>query len=66
VIEVYCLVERDELHKDIEQLCMHQAGPGYLAAATRMHFQRYIYLFIYIFLCIGSGFSHFIILRDCY
>uniref|UniRef100_A0A6N2L314 Uncharacterized protein n=1 Tax=Salix viminalis TaxID=40686 RepID=A0A6N2L314_SALVM len=32
--------ERDELHKDIEQLCMHQAGPGYLAAATRMHFQR--------------------------
>ncbi|KAJ6409454.1 hypothetical protein OIU84_009036 [Salix udensis] len=31
--------ERDELHKDIEQLCMHQAGPGYLAAATRMHFQ---------------------------
>eukprot|EP00258_Populus_trichocarpa_P048616 XP_024464635.1 DNA repair protein RAD50 isoform X1 [Populus trichocarpa] len=32
--------ERDELHKDIEQLCMQQAGPGYLAAATRMHFQR--------------------------
>eukprot|EP00258_Populus_trichocarpa_P024315 XP_024440334.1 uncharacterized protein LOC7470751 isoform X3 [Populus trichocarpa] len=32
--------ERGELHKDIEQLCMQQAGPGYLAAATRMHFQR--------------------------
>ncbi|XP_068467776.1 spindle pole body component 110 isoform X3 [Phaseolus vulgaris] len=32
--------ERDELHKDIEQLCMQQAGPGYLAVATRMHFQR--------------------------
>ncbi|XP_057963834.1 uncharacterized protein LOC131154982 isoform X2 [Malania oleifera] len=32
--------ERDELHKDIEQLCMQQAGPSYLAVATRMHFQR--------------------------
>ncbi|GMP47242.1 hypothetical protein CsSME_00015095 [Camellia sinensis var. sinensis] len=32
---------RDELRKDIEQLCMQQAGPGYLAVATRMHFQRY-------------------------
>ncbi|XP_027359641.1 golgin IMH1 isoform X3 [Abrus precatorius] len=32
--------ERDELRKDIEQLCMQQAGPGYLAVATRMHFQR--------------------------
>ncbi|CAM8912976.1 unnamed protein product [Rhodiola kirilowii] len=32
--------ERSELHKDIEQLCMQQAGPGYLAVATRMHFQR--------------------------
>ncbi|XP_011030328.1 PREDICTED: nucleoprotein TPR-like isoform X2 [Populus euphratica] len=32
--------ERGELHKDIEQLCLQQAGPGYLAAATRMHFQR--------------------------
>ncbi|CAM8917376.1 unnamed protein product [Rhodiola kirilowii] len=31
--------ERSELHKDIEQLCMQQAGPGYLAVATRMHFQ---------------------------
>jgi hypothetical protein len=39
-------VERDELRKDIEQLCMQQAGPGYLAVATRMHFQRYqFYLF---------------------
>ncbi|CAL5195146.1 unnamed protein product [Lathyrus oleraceus] len=32
--------ERDELRKDIEQLCMQQAGPAYLAIATRMHFQR--------------------------
>lgn len=32
--------ERDELRKDIEQLCMQQAGPGYIAVATRMHFQR--------------------------
>ncbi|KAL3538793.1 hypothetical protein ACH5RR_002159 [Cinchona calisaya] len=32
--------ERDELHKDIEQLCMQQAGPSYLGVATRMHFQR--------------------------
>ncbi|XP_010942768.2 uncharacterized protein [Elaeis guineensis] len=32
--------ERDELRKDIEQLCMQQAGPSYLPVATRMHFQR--------------------------
>ncbi|KAK7308794.1 hypothetical protein RJT34_05036 [Clitoria ternatea] len=32
--------ERDELRKDIEQLCMQHSGPGYLAVATRMHFQR--------------------------
>ncbi|KAF2294396.1 hypothetical protein GH714_010269 [Hevea brasiliensis] len=32
--------ERDELHKDIEQLCMQQAGPSYLVVATKMHFQR--------------------------
>ncbi|XP_057496676.1 uncharacterized protein LOC130781488 isoform X1 [Actinidia eriantha] len=32
--------ERDELRKDIEQLCVQQAGPSYLAVATRMHFQR--------------------------
>ncbi|GAB4853421.1 hypothetical protein Ancab_017612 [Ancistrocladus abbreviatus] len=32
--------ERDELRKDIEQLCMQQAGPSYLVYATRMHFQR--------------------------
>ncbi|OVA05881.1 hypothetical protein BVC80_1701g14 [Macleaya cordata] len=32
--------ERDELHKDIEQLCMQQAGPSYLAIATQLHFQR--------------------------
>ncbi|CAL9750876.1 unnamed protein product, partial [Musa acuminata subsp. burmannicoides] len=35
-----CFGERDELRKDIEQLCMQQAGPSYLAVATRMHFQR--------------------------
>ncbi|KAI3445882.1 hypothetical protein Pfo_002547 [Paulownia fortunei] len=32
--------ERNELHKDIEQLCMQQAGPAYLGVATRLHFQR--------------------------
>ncbi|KZV36927.1 myosin-10 [Dorcoceras hygrometricum] len=32
--------ERDELHKDVEQLCMQQAGPSYLGVVTRMHFQR--------------------------
>lgn len=32
--------ERDELHKDIEQLCMQQAGPTYLGVATKLHFQR--------------------------
>ncbi|KAM1421084.1 hypothetical protein ACFX2I_003388 [Malus domestica] len=32
--------ERDELRKDIEQLCMQQAGPSYLVVATKMHFQR--------------------------
>ncbi|XP_026393397.1 cingulin-like isoform X1 [Papaver somniferum] len=32
--------ERDALHKDIEQLCMQQSGPGFLAIATRLHFQR--------------------------
>ncbi|KAL9276041.1 hypothetical protein AKJ16_DCAP10621 [Drosera capensis] len=32
--------ERDELRKDIEQLCIQQAGPSYLLYATRMHFQR--------------------------
>lgn len=31
------IVERDELRKDIEQLCMQQAGPAYLSVATRMH-----------------------------
>lgn len=34
--------ERDELHKDVEQLCMQQAGPSYLGVATRMHFQSWI------------------------
>lgn len=38
----FCFAERDELRKDIEQLCMQQAGPSYLAVATRMHFQRYL------------------------
>uniref|UniRef100_I1PCI7 Uncharacterized protein n=1 Tax=Oryza glaberrima TaxID=4538 RepID=I1PCI7_ORYGL len=34
-------VERDELRKDIEQLCMQQqAGPGYVSVATRMLSQR--------------------------
>lgn len=32
--------ERNELQKDIEQLCMNQAGPAYLGVATRLHFQR--------------------------
>lgn len=32
--------ERDELQKDIEQLCIQQAGPSYLVVATKMHFQR--------------------------
>lgn len=32
--------EREELRKDIEQLCMQNSGPGYVAVATRMHFQR--------------------------
>ncbi|CAN6300418.1 unnamed protein product [Urochloa humidicola] len=32
--------ERDELRKDIEQLCMQQAGPGYISVATRMLSQR--------------------------
>ncbi|AQL10413.1 myosin heavy chain-related [Zea mays] len=32
--------ERDELRKDIEQLCMQQAGPGYVSVATRMLTQR--------------------------
>ncbi|KAK4743302.1 hypothetical protein SAY87_001303 [Trapa incisa] len=32
--------ERDELRKDIEQLCIQQAGPSYLVVATKMHFQR--------------------------
>lgn len=32
--------EREELRKDIEQLCMQNSGPGYVSVATRMHFQR--------------------------
>ena len=32
--------ERDALRKDIEQLCMQQAGPGYVSVATRMLSQR--------------------------
>jgi len=34
--------ERNELQKDIEQLCMQQGGPSILGVATRMHFQRYL------------------------
>jgi inner membrane protein involved in colicin E2 resistance len=37
-------VERDELRKDIEQLCMQQAGPGYVSVATRMLTQRYVHI----------------------
>ncbi|CAN8270788.1 unnamed protein product [Cochlearia groenlandica] len=32
--------ERNELQKDIEQLCMQQGGPSILGVASRMHFQR--------------------------
>ncbi|GJN12698.1 hypothetical protein PR202_ga31003 [Eleusine coracana subsp. coracana] len=32
--------ERDELKKDIEQLCMQQAGAVYISVATRMLTQR--------------------------
>ncbi|KAL9299444.1 hypothetical protein AtEden1_Chr2g0232621 [Arabidopsis thaliana] len=31
---------RNELQKDIEQLCMQQGGPSILGVAARMHFQR--------------------------
>jgi hypothetical protein len=47
-------LERDELRKDIEQLCMQQAGPGYLAVATRMHFQRYLFI-LFIFLLLSGN-----------
>ena len=39
---IVLLPERNELQKDIEQLCMQQAGPSILGVATRMHFQRFI------------------------
>lgn len=39
--ELLFIAERDELRKDIEQLCIQQAGPSYLVVATKMHFQRY-------------------------
>ncbi|XP_011628041.1 polyamine-modulated factor 1-binding protein 1 isoform X1 [Amborella trichopoda] len=32
--------ERDELRKDIEQLCMQQSGPGYLGVVGRIYLQR--------------------------
>ncbi|XP_021717134.1 myosin-9-like isoform X3 [Chenopodium quinoa] len=32
--------EKDELQKDIEQLCMQQAGPSYIAFATQMYCRR--------------------------
>ncbi|OAY79540.1 hypothetical protein ACMD2_17747 [Ananas comosus] len=32
--------ERDELRRDIEQLCMQQAGPSYLSVVNQMQFQR--------------------------
>nr|CAD1832423.1 unnamed protein product [Ananas comosus var. bracteatus] len=31
--------ERDELRRDIEQLCMQQAGPSYLSVVNQMQFQ---------------------------
>lgn len=35
------MVERDDLQKDIEQLCMQQGGSGYIAIATQMYCRRY-------------------------
>uniref|UniRef100_A0A803MC16 Uncharacterized protein n=1 Tax=Chenopodium quinoa TaxID=63459 RepID=A0A803MC16_CHEQI len=32
--------EKDELQKDIEQLCMQQAGPSYITFATQMYCRR--------------------------
>ncbi|KAL9238539.1 hypothetical protein vseg_012944 [Gypsophila vaccaria] len=32
--------ERDELHKDIEQLCMQKGGPGYVSIATKTYLRR--------------------------
>ncbi|XP_021866218.2 uncharacterized protein [Spinacia oleracea] len=32
--------EKDELQKDIEQLCMQQAGPSYIAFANQMYCRR--------------------------
>ncbi|KAH9303735.1 hypothetical protein KI387_008139, partial [Taxus chinensis] len=32
--------EREELHRDIEQLCMQQAGTGYIGIITRIQAQR--------------------------
>ncbi|KAK9690508.1 hypothetical protein RND81_09G133200 [Saponaria officinalis] len=32
--------ERDELHKDIEQLCMQKGGHGYISFATQTYFRR--------------------------
>ncbi|KAJ8529998.1 hypothetical protein K7X08_036833 [Anisodus acutangulus] len=32
--------ERDELHKDIEQLCMQQTGPSYIGLPTRVPLHR--------------------------
>ncbi|KAG5625308.1 hypothetical protein H5410_010526 [Solanum commersonii] len=32
--------ERDELHKDIEQLCMQQSGPGYIGLPTHVPLHR--------------------------
>lgn len=43
----YILIERDGLRKDIEQLCIQQAGPSYLVVATKMHFQRYTIFFFW-------------------
>jgi hypothetical protein len=32
--------ECEALQKDIEQMCMQNSGPSYIAVATRMHFER--------------------------
>jgi hypothetical protein len=65
----YMILERDELRKDIEQLCMQQAGPGYLAVATRMHFQRYLFI-LFIFLLLSGNLCTieylFIYCIDCF
>ncbi|XP_051147108.1 uncharacterized protein LOC127262461 [Andrographis paniculata] len=33
-------LEREQLHRDVEQLCMQQAGPAHYGVATRIHVER--------------------------